>query len=126
MLNRRAFACILAVAATLALAPAASAAPVAEGHSGWLWGNPQPQGETLRQIEFSGSRGFAAGDFGTLVRTDDGGSTWTGLRAGLIEAVRLVDVVNSRHSRDRGRMCAAAKRSTAARASTGCRGRAAT
>jgi photosystem II stability/assembly factor-like uncharacterized protein len=96
MLERRAFACCLAAfAAVLLLAPAASAAPVAEGHSGWLWGNPQPQGQTLDELEFVGDRGYAGGEFGTLVRTDDGGATWTGLRTGLTEKLRQVDVVNA-------------------------------
>ena len=94
MIKRRAFACSVTAAFVLALAPAASAAPVAEGHSGWLWGNPQPQGNTLTEIDFSGARGFAAGSFGTLVRTDDGGGNWTGIRTGLLEQVRHLDVVS--------------------------------
>ena len=94
MFKRRAFACSLVAVAALAFATAAGAAPVEEGHSGWLWGNPQPQGNTLREIEFTGSRGYAAGDFGTLVRTDDGGGTWTGLRTGLIESIQHLDVVS--------------------------------
>ena len=95
MLNRRAFACIFAtLAVALFLSPAASAAPVAEGHSGWQWGNPQPQGQTLTELEFSGLRGYAGGQFGTLVRTDDGGTNWTGQRTGLTEDLRRVDVVN--------------------------------
>jgi photosystem II stability/assembly factor-like uncharacterized protein len=65
------------------LAPAtAQAAPVGVGHSGWFWGNPQPQGNTLRAIEFDGSFGVAAGDFGTLLRTGDGGRSWTAVRSG--------------------------------------------
>src|SRR5436305_489781 len=54
----------------------AQAADVTVGHSGWNWGNPLPQGNTLRAVEFDGSLGFAAGDFGTLIRTTDGGGTW--------------------------------------------------
>lgn len=69
--------------ALAALAPAsAHAAPVGVGHSGWFWGNPQPQGNTLRAIEFDGSLGFAAGDFGSLLRTTDGGRSWTAARSG--------------------------------------------
>src|SRR6187431_2135811 len=40
-------------------------AGVSVGHSGWFWGDPQPQGNTLNGIDFAGSRGYAAGDFGT-------------------------------------------------------------
>jgi photosystem II stability/assembly factor-like uncharacterized protein len=72
-------ACLLALA--LFAAPA-GAADVTVGHSGWNWGNPQPQGNTLRTIEFAGTRGFAAGEFGTLLRTDDRGRNWTGVTTG--------------------------------------------
>jgi len=45
-------------AALLALAVfavvTAQAADVTVGHSGWNWGNPQPQGNTLRAVEFEG------------------------------------------------------------------------
>jgi hypothetical protein len=61
MIKRRAFACSVVAVAALALAPAAGAAPVEEGHSGWLWGNPQPQGNTLLEIEFTGSGGVGGG-----------------------------------------------------------------
>src|SRR4051812_24365969 len=69
----------LVVLALFALVAAGFAKDVTVGHSGWNWGNPQPQGNTLRAVEFSGSRGFAAGDFGTLLRTDDRGRSWSGI-----------------------------------------------
>ena len=65
--------------ALLAAAPA-SQAQVQVGSSGWRWGNPLPQGNTIRALSFAGGRGYAVGDFGTLLRTDDGGATWSGLR----------------------------------------------
>src|SRR5438552_2180197 len=49
---------------------AATGGGVSVGHSGWSWGDPQPQGNRLNGIDFAGSRGYAAGDFGTLLRTD--------------------------------------------------------
>jgi photosystem II stability/assembly factor-like uncharacterized protein len=86
---------LAAIAATaLAALPAGAPAAVQVGSSGWQWGNPLPQGNTLRAMSFAGPRGYAAGDFGTLLRTEDGGATWTGLPAGthanLIE-VQAVD-----------------------------------
>src|SRR3954469_708462 len=72
----------LVVLALLALVAGARGADVTVGHSGWNWGNPQPQGNTLRAIEFAGARGFAAGGFGTLLRTDDRGRSWTGVPTG--------------------------------------------
>ena len=61
----------------------AHAAPVSVGHSGWLWGNPRPQGNTLVAIDFAGGRGYASGSFGTLLRTDDNGLNWTAISTGL-------------------------------------------
>jgi photosystem II stability/assembly factor-like uncharacterized protein len=72
----------------------AEAADVTVGQSGWNWGNPQPQGNTLRTVEFSGGRGYAAGDFGTLLRTDNGGGSWTGIPTGItadLARIRAVD-----------------------------------
>ena len=76
-------------------APAANAANnVTVGHSSWFWGNPQPQGNTLSAIDFAGGTGYAAGDFGTLLKTVDNGFTWTGVATGItvnLNQVRLLD-----------------------------------
>lgn len=76
----------LAAAAALPIAAAVIGPAVAEttvGHSGWNWGNPQPQGHTLHAVEFANAaRGYAAGEFGTLLRTDDGGASWRGVSTG--------------------------------------------
>ncbi len=91
------FAAVAAVAAIslFATAPVAQGASVSIGHSGWSWGDPQPQGNTLNSIEFAGGRGYAAGDFGTLLRTDDGGASWTGLSTGLTDDLVRVRAINS-------------------------------
>jgi photosystem II stability/assembly factor-like uncharacterized protein len=85
---------LVVAAAVLAAAPAAPAA-VTVGHSGWEWGNPSPQGKTINALEFEGARGYAAGEFGTLLSTDDGGETWQGSATGLttsLEHISLIDV----------------------------------
>src|SRR5437763_12209589 len=84
---------LVALVAVLALAPAAGA-QVSVGHSGWSWGNPQPQGDTLHAVEFAGGIGYAAGDFGTLLRTGDGGGTWQGVATGItggLQRIRATD-----------------------------------
>ena len=81
-----------AIAAVLA-APAAAPAAVQVSQSGWLWGNPTPQGNTIRAIDFDGGRGYAIGDAGTALRTDDGGATWTGLATGTARDLRRLQVV---------------------------------
>ena len=68
-------------AAVLACAPAAPAA-VQNSQSGWAWGNPQPQGNTILAMDFAGGRTFAVGLAGTALRSEDGGTTWTGLSTG--------------------------------------------
>ena len=55
--------------------PALAADNVGTPFSGWTWGNPQPQGSTLNDISFAGGVGYAAGDFGTLIKTANGGLT---------------------------------------------------
>ena len=70
-------------------------AGVSVGHSGWFWGDPQPQGNTLNGIDFAGSRGYAAGDFGTLLRTDDDGATWEGLPTGIVAPLVTVRAIDS-------------------------------
>ncbi len=86
---------LMAMGATaLGLVANAQAADVTVGQSGWDWGNPQPQGNTLRTVEFAGGRGYAAGDFGTLLRTDDGGRSWTGVPTGItanLARIRALD-----------------------------------
>jgi photosystem II stability/assembly factor-like uncharacterized protein len=71
-----------------------SSAAVFNSHSGWFWGNPTPQGNDLRAIEFAGTTGYASGDFGALLRTTDGGATWTGLRTGLTASLTRLDVID--------------------------------
>jgi photosystem II stability/assembly factor-like uncharacterized protein len=70
-----------AVLAGAVLVPAGGAgAAVQLGQSGWAWASPAPQGNSLFALGFAGGgRGYAAGAFGTVLRTDDGGLSWTGL-----------------------------------------------
>jgi photosystem II stability/assembly factor-like uncharacterized protein len=82
---------LAALAATAA--PAWGQGEVTVGHSGWKWGNPQPQGNTLHELDFTAGVGYAAGAFGTLLRTNDGLS-WTGVPTGLtaeLQVLRAVD-----------------------------------
>jgi photosystem II stability/assembly factor-like uncharacterized protein len=72
----------------------AGAAPVSVGRSGWLWGDPVPQGETLERVAFQGARGYAVGEGGTALRSDDGGSTWLGLASGTESNLTLLQEVD--------------------------------
>jgi len=81
-------------AALLAVVPALAPASVQVGSSGWQWGNPLPQGNTLRSISFAGANGYAAGEFGTLLRTTDGGTTWSGLLSGTFTNLSDVQAID--------------------------------
>ncbi len=85
---------VVFVALIVALAAAVAArAAVNAGNTGWRWGNPLPQGNSLQTLDMIGSRGYAGGVSGTMVRTDDAGSTWSAVRTGLLDDVNLVRAI---------------------------------
>ncbi len=44
----------------------------------WRWQNPLPQGNNLRGVSLvTANTGTLVGDYGTIVRTTDGGNSWT-------------------------------------------------
>jgi photosystem II stability/assembly factor-like uncharacterized protein len=45
---------------------------------GWNWLNPKPTGNDYRSVVFVDTNtGYAVGDFGTIIKTTDGGTHWT-------------------------------------------------
>jgi len=92
---KRALGAALAAALLAALPAAPASANVQVGASGWQWGNPLPQGNTVRAMSFAGATGYAAGDFGTLLKTSDGGSTWTGLPVGTFQGLTVVQALDA-------------------------------
>ena len=87
---------ILLILATASLALPASAWAVRSTHSGWFWGDPRPQGQTLHGVAFAGPTGYATGDFGTLLKSVDAGHTWRGLATGLTESLRSIDLLSAK------------------------------
>lgn len=88
-----ALATTVALAAALAAASGASAA-ISAGNTGWSWANPLPQGNSLLRAEVSGGRVWVGGATGTLLRSDDGGNSWNGIRTGLLDEIRTVDAIS--------------------------------
>jgi photosystem II stability/assembly factor-like uncharacterized protein len=80
--------CLLSVAA-----PARAGVQV--GASGWLWGNPLPQGNTVNALSFAGPTGYAVGEFGTILATVDGGTTWTGVKSGTFTNLTEVQAIDA-------------------------------
>src|SRR6266536_2308517 len=66
--------------------------------SQWHWQNPLPQGNNLRGASFvDASTGTVVGEYGTIVRTTDGGNSWTIQTSGTTQtlwAVSLTDATN--------------------------------
>ncbi len=81
---------IVLAASVLLVGVTPASAAVSAGNTGWQWSNPQPQGNGLNSVDFIGARGYAAGAAGTLLRSDDQGASWSSLRSGLNESIRLV------------------------------------
>jgi photosystem II stability/assembly factor-like uncharacterized protein len=73
-------ACVILLA--LAVLSTASAG-VNTPQSGWYSGNPLLGPNTLRDLACSGPTCYAAGDFGTLLKSTDAGTTWSGIVTGL-------------------------------------------
>src|SRR5437773_3447379 len=84
----------LAAVVVLVAFVALGTAAVNVSQSGWSWGNPAPQGNTLQALDFVQGRGFAAGDNGTVLRTDDGGASWTGLVTGTAADLTRLQVLD--------------------------------
>jgi photosystem II stability/assembly factor-like uncharacterized protein len=82
-------------AGVLAVLPALAPASVQVGSSGWQWGNPLPQGNTIAAMSFAGPSGYAAGEFGTLLHTTDGGTTWSGLLSGTFTNLTEVQAIDA-------------------------------
>src|SRR6267142_2457508 len=66
--------------------------------SQWHWQNPLPQGNNLRGASFVDTNtGTVVGEYGTIVRTTDGGNSWTIQASGTTQtlwAVSFTDLNN--------------------------------
>src|SRR5215203_3014090 len=80
--------------AALAVLTTASAG-VNTPQSGWYSGNPLLGPNALRDLACAGSTCYASGDFGTLLKSTDSGSTWTGIVTGLTLDLRRVGVAGA-------------------------------
>ena len=66
----------------------------------WDWINPYPTGALINQTFFlNEQKGFAIGDAGTFLRTDDGGTTWEAVDPGIylnLVKISFSDSLNGR------------------------------
>jgi hypothetical protein len=64
----------------------------------WDWQNPVPQGNNLNAVKFlNSSFGWAVGDYGTILRTVDGGVQWEEQEYGRTDDMRDVFFVDPLH-----------------------------
>jgi len=65
--------------------------PVVFAFPQWTWQNPLPQCNSLNSVFFSGANtGYAAGDCGILLKTINGGTTWSILPSGTTHSLRSI------------------------------------
>src|SRR5438270_11745259 len=68
------------------------------GSSSWHWQNPLPQGNNLRGASFvDANTGTVVGENGTIVRTTDGGNTWTIQASGTTQTLWAVSFTDANH-----------------------------
>src|SRR5437016_12727812 len=66
------------------------------GSSSWHWQNPLPQGNNLRGASFvDADTGTVVGEYGTIVRTTDGGNSWTVQVSGTTQALWAVSFMDT-------------------------------
>ncbi|MFL5894224.1 MAG: WD40/YVTN/BNR-like repeat-containing protein [Thermoleophilaceae bacterium] len=82
-------------AATIALLVLAAAAHagVTSPQSGWYAGNPLLGPNNMRELACAGSACYAAGAFGTVLKSADAGETWSGAITGLTRDLSRVRFV---------------------------------
>ena len=78
--------------------PGARAGQCAGRLVGLAVGQPVAQGNP-RSISFAGLDGYAAGDFGTLLHTTDGGATWSRLLSGTFSNLTEVQAIDAQSAR---------------------------
>ena len=68
----------------------------AQSQQGWFWQNPLPQGNTLLSFHsINASTGWAVGEFGTILKTTNGGTNWTILSSGTTTDLNSVYFINA-------------------------------
>jgi photosystem II stability/assembly factor-like uncharacterized protein len=62
----------------------------------WMWLNPKPQGNTIYAMDFvDNNTGYAAGNYGTILKTTDNGNEWTKLNTGISDKFTSLDFIDA-------------------------------
>ena len=58
----------------------------------WFWQYPLPQGNDLSKVKMvSSTTGFVVGEYGTILKTTDGGTTWAIQSSGTTNNLNDID-----------------------------------
>jgi photosystem II stability/assembly factor-like uncharacterized protein len=89
---------LVLAALSLMFAPCARSAGLRAGDGGWVWQNPAPMANQLHAVHFVSTRtGWAIGDAGTILRTDDAGDTWTSQVSGTDGTLLFAHFLDASH-----------------------------
>ncbi len=92
--RRAAMLTCLAFLLALSSSPGPALASMSTGDGSWVWENPLPQGNPVNAVHASDAAHLlAVGDHGLLLRSDDGGATWSRQPLGVTDP--LLDVAFS-------------------------------
>src|SRR5437016_3205604 len=79
-------------------ATAAVSSKAPGGASSWHWQNPLPQGNNLRGASFvDANNGTVVGEYGMIVRTTNGGNSWTIQTSGTTQTLWAVSFTDENH-----------------------------
>ena len=91
--HRRALVLSLGVVLTALVVLSAASGGVNTPYSGWYSGNPLLGPNALNDLACAGETCYASGSGGTVLKSTDGGSTWTGLVTGLTGELTRIHVI---------------------------------
>jgi photosystem II stability/assembly factor-like uncharacterized protein len=71
---------------------------VSQAQYNWFWQNPLPQGNHLNDVKFiSSTTGWAVGEYGTILKTTNGGTTWIIQQSGTVYNLHGVSFTDANH-----------------------------
>ena len=87
---------IVASLLTVVTSPAYTSSLMSTGDGSWVWQNPLPQGNEINAVDMVDSKtAWAVGDHGLILKTTDGGATWTFQHSGTAEDLHCVSFVDA-------------------------------
>jgi photosystem II stability/assembly factor-like uncharacterized protein len=93
--RRRALSVFLLTVAAALISLSGAQSSVNAPASGWFSGNPSLGPANLTSLVSAGGTTYAGGDSGTLLKSLDGGLTWSGITTGIRDPITILQVVGA-------------------------------